>query len=491
MLETLKTTIAYPVNAGGSIRFVYPSGRNASSYQKHGEILVLSDGTILRDASDAISVSYDEIGVTVAYGPGPTIPAGPIALKIPLVPELEDIAPASVTASKSSVAAAIRNGAIAGRARNPFDLGDISSPPTVTLGSDNTSGLTKQYRPNTTPGVFTTYGGQPRLNQYNEWQFPALHETGGNVSGTNPAQSAIYWSVEFWHDGTSLDIITEAGGSLKCGIAVNDQYIATAGTSTNITNEAVNNLAFGSRAVRKIRVDFDGAMSFIGVNVGPTESIWNTGRSPKKVAVFSDSFGTGTGASRAALAWSACAGQLLGGYFDFQSCSIGGCGYIEAGGGAKIRDHLVADLTQTTYDAIVFASGINDRPYTTAAIQAEALACFRLARATCPNAPIIVLGPWAGSTGPDATIIAVENAIAAAVTAFGDALTTFVPVCTATQPWIYGTGRVSSPAGSGNSDVYTGGTSGSDSTHPNTSGHLHIARRFVAALEEKVVPILM
>lgn len=99
MLETLKTTISFPVQPGGSIRFVYPSGRTADSYQKHGEVLVLPDGTVLKETADTLSVAYDAVGVSVACGSGRTIPAGTVSLKLPLVAELLDTGSLPVTVS--------------------------------------------------------------------------------------------------------------------------------------------------------------------------------------------------------------------------------------------------------------------------------------------------------------------------------------------------------------------------------------------------------
>ncbi len=87
-----------------------------------------------------------------------------------------------------------------------------------------------------------------------------------------------------------------------------------------------------------------------------------------------------------------------------------------------------------------------------------------------------MLGVFPANSGPSSQIIATENAVAAAVTAFDDAWTRFISI--STRPGgnlITGTGRSGTTSGSGNSDLYTG----TDQVHPTPAGHAFIGR-FVA-----------
>lgn len=138
MLETLKTTIAFPVQPGGSIRFVYPSGRTADSYQKHGEVLVLPDGTILKETADTLSVAYDAGGVSVACGSGRTIPVGTISLKLPLVAELLDTGslPLTIGSVTDSVGNWIgKGGALIGGSATPVSVYGGASAPAATVAT--------------------------------------------------------------------------------------------------------------------------------------------------------------------------------------------------------------------------------------------------------------------------------------------------------------------------------------------------------------------
>jgi hypothetical protein len=64
------------------------------------------------------------------------------------------------------------------------------------------------------------------------------------------------------------------------------------------------------------------------------------------------------------------------------------------------------------------------------------------------------------------------------VTAFNDPYCKFIPQTTdPSGSWINGTGRTGATNGTGNADIYIGGVSGTDTTHPNDLGHLYLAYR--------------
>jgi hypothetical protein len=93
--DTLSTTLAFPVGAGGSISFAYPSGRNADSYRSNGAVLTDSAGTVTRQEQEVFSVIYGASSITVAYGAGPMVAAGSASLKVPLSVEAEVLSGAS------------------------------------------------------------------------------------------------------------------------------------------------------------------------------------------------------------------------------------------------------------------------------------------------------------------------------------------------------------------------------------------------------------
>jgi len=197
-----------------------------------------------------------------------------------------------------------------------------------------------------------------------------------------------------------------------------------------------------------------------------------------KCVVTGDSYTAATGASSTSLSWVSILGNLLG-FRDTRACGIGGTGYLAPATGTawKCRDHI-SDVTTPAPDVVIFAHGANDASYSSAAVTAEALLNYQAVRSALPNAIIIVLGPWALASGPSASILSTEAAISAAVTAFNDPYCKFIPQTTdPSGSWINGTGRTGATNGTGNADIYIGGVSGTDTTHPNDLGHLYLAYR--------------
>lgn len=126
-------------------------------------------------------------------------------------------------------------------------------------------------------------------------------------------------------------------------------------------------------------------------------------------------------------------------------------------------------------------ASINDRMTASAAIQANALAGLRSARAQYPDTPILVFGCMAGSTGPSTgplSATASEQAVQAAVAQAADPLTVFVPVSTdVAGPWVSGTGKIGTTTGIGNADrVVT-----NDGIHLGDEGCAMIGRRYADA----------
>lgn len=93
------------------------------------------------------------------------------------------------------------------------------------------------------------------------------------------------------------------------------------------------------------------------------------------------------------------------------------------------------------------------------------------------NAVIEVYGSHTGARGPDATTIQVENLIKAAFQQWADPNSFFIPIATASPPWITGTGNTGAPKGDGTADTLIS----PDGSHPNDAGHKVIADKAVAA----------
>lgn len=378
---------------------------------------------------------------------------------------------------QESIGARLRRLATTARAANPRTRGLASTPPTITTqqGSNSPSGAGaangRPYRWADAGPVFRAYGGRPKPFATTWRRFPVstIGPAGGNTGeGTN----ATGWRVAFLTDAATPSVQTGPG---TFRFMVDGQYVDLSGSvTTSGTGNHWFHLAFGSRKWREIVVEGELDQAFIGLNVGPTESARPVTAESARLVVLGDSFVTGTGAARPNDGFARVLGDHLGIRDVFMS-GIGAQGWVAPGSSSYgIRQRLPYDVAGQAADAIVLALGINDSA-APAAVTAEVGATLPIVRGYAPGVPVFVFGVWPGSTGPGSTHIATETAIFAAVDALADPLIVKVPVCTEpTGSPVFGTGKVSAPAGTGNSDVYTGGLDGTDGTHPTAAGHAHL-----------------
>jgi lysophospholipase L1-like esterase len=241
-----------------------------------------------------------------------------------------------------------------------------------------------------------------------------------------------------------------------------------------------------SRQNRRITFEGSGLLTFYGVNTAALDTVrpWADPDS-LRVAVTGDSYSEGQGtAVPGNNAWSRTLGRLMG-WADTRQVAVGSTGYIANATGTRsnisqqVANWLTVNTDLATFDAVVFAGGYNDAEnFTPAAIEAAVLLALQNARALLPAAVFFVFGSFSGGRGPDAATIACEVAIQAAVIAFADSLTYFIPVSTDTPPWFTGTGYQGATNGSGNSDYYVF----TDNTHPNETGHGYLARLAAKAI---------
>jgi hypothetical protein len=104
---------------------------------------------------------------------------------------------------------------------------------------------------------------------------------------------------------------------------------------------------------------------------------------------------------------------------------------------------------------------------------------FKKLRAARPTTPIIAMGTFPASRGPDAAAVNSELAIQAAVSQVKDPAIYFVPLITGQAGAVVtGTGRVNAPNGSGNADHYIS----ADGTHPTQLGIDYLAVQAAARI---------
>ena len=372
--------------------------------------------------------------------------------------------------SKSAALERVKRAMAAASIRNPRTAGVMSSPPTVTKnGATKPAGQSNNYTYAAKPTAFRVMGGTPIATssgiRVKSSQISV--STGGNLTSGLQATSS---RVEFMADAQSVTLFLGYTTSLY-RLLVDDHITGFQTLTTSGNGAEYITLDFGSRAVRKVAVELQSTCAFVSAHVGPTESIYQTGGDILTLAAITDSYGL---SSPTAIgdAYVQQMGDRLGFRNVVVSASPGTGWATDETTFYNFKTRILNGdlLLGGQPHACLFMGSYNDRNATPSVITANVLAGLQSARAQCQNVPFFVLGAFPGASGPSAGILAAEAATQAAVTAFNDNMTAFIPLSTAAiGPLISGTGSVTTPTGTGNSDLYTIG--GGDLVHPNTAGH--------------------
>jgi len=248
----------------------------------------------------------------------------------------------------------------------------------------------------------------------------------------------------------------------------------------------------GGRKARTISVfSLGGGQGFYGVYVDPASTVSAPPAITSRACVFGDSYTAGGGSGDYGMpvapldTWPNRALRGVLGFDDVWSFAVGGTGYLAAT--ANLGAILANSGNQAniaTCTLIVVNEGTNDQAqYTPAQIQAAVTTDLQTLRSLVPTAPIVVTGIWGGASGPSALLIAAEQAIQAGVEAVGDSNTYFVPISTATPPWMTGTGTVAAPNGTGNADTCMG-----PSSHPTATCEAYFMGPRMATALRAVLP---
>jgi lysophospholipase L1-like esterase len=370
-------------------------------------------------------------------------------------------------AKRVGVASMSRSAGLA-QLSNPRTNPIMATPPAITQSATINATLTRTVNWNdATASVYNFYGGKPTADIATFCTFNCVTINGG--------QNAFVWRAEAMVDAIKVQFTVFNYGGTHCRFLVNDQYVAA--TQTTVANSATSYItldftAAGGRAVRKIALEGENALVFQCFSVLPTESLTKPGGTVTRMFVVSDSFGAGGGATERFKAFPQVLGDLLG-MRDLWNNGVSGTGYLNPGAGQLTFRQRLSDMVTAAPDIVLIVGGHNDTG--PAALQAEILTYLTAIRAqsVLSGIPVIVAGVN-GANQATATTIPLENAMAAAVTAFADPLMYFVPeVTNAAGPWFTGTGSTAGAAGNGNCDVYIS----SDAIHPNDAGHAFLAGR--------------
>lgn len=298
-----------------------------------------------------------------------------------------------------------------------------TSPPTATLGTASAaSAISGSILMNSwEPGRFSYFGTVPG--------YVATFPNGYANTFYSASTSKGPWAAEF--DFHSLDgrfEVKMVGAAAGVRVLVDGRYVTQGPTfkpaSDGLQYFGLIDLAAAGRW--RIRLEFDGNVRFLGIQTLPTASLTATPTKTQRWVAVGDSYTEPTiidssGNAAGGDGWVQQLGYMLG--VDAWSCGSGGTGYLNPGGGGRVkfRDRI-ADWTSASPDVVMFAGGINDYSgFTAADIGTEAAACFTDTRAALPNVPIVVIGPWwpRGYQSYAANLLATSDAIKAAALAVG------------------------------------------------------------------------
>lgn len=356
----------------------------------------------------------------------------------------------------------------------------MSSPPTVTTSTSADGTLTKQYLTSVSTAQFAFRGGRPVVYSTNFIRFPVvtLGTGSGNVGATGSGgeqQTANGWAAEFVADASTVQIHVRNVAGSTAMVEVDGQPVSGTGIAYPATDGNVGyiKLAFGSRAVRRIRVEGAQNGGFAGVSVGPTETIWHPRDTGGRLVVVGDSLTAQTGAILPNGGCMIEAAKNLG-FSDCWEIGLTGTGWVNEGSFASTfgDSRRVSDVVAASPDLLILPTSSNDTAG--AGLQAAMLAGFQAYRTALPRTPIICIGVPTRTATVDR-----ETSAKAAFDAWADGNSWWIPTYgDLSGRWIDGTGTTSATASDGNADVYVG----SDAIHLSPAGHVYVGMRLARAI---------
>lgn len=379
----------------------------------------------------------------------------------------------------------------------------MTSPPTVTAnGTSPNAANTKFWNRALNPGLLRVYGGSPLQSSTGVWRYYSvtINPTGGNIgSSVIPGASGNVWRAPLMVDAVKpsfrLGVSTQGYRFLvQDPLTGRNEYVSLTptviGSSGSYEYVTLDFTAAGGRAERRITVEGIQNCGFDGVVVGPTEAAYIAPAPSLTAVVLGDSYAFGSSATYLADGVFMRMADYLG-IDNFMASGSGGTGWTTAPSTYRFQDRIAqGDLGLNGKPDLIFLMGsYNDRNAANqAAVSGPALQGMQAARAQFPNAWIIVVGTFPGSSGPSAGILQSEAGMLAAFNSFNDPLSVWVPISNdPAGKMIFGTGNVGAPNASGNSDLYIE----SSGVHFNDAGcpvaGLGLAQRVLAALKLKQI----
>ncbi len=369
----------------------------------------------------------------------------------------------------------------------PITADDAGAPSVSSSTSSPTGTYPNVWYPALFPGLFKLQGCYSSVYSTNYWELRSFYRTAGTFT-------CKYASVSFMTDAPGF-VVSVLGQDQTYRVMVDGRYVQPSCFRPATSAELFITVDFASTSRRKARrvtieMGRSGGASFRGIYTKGTDAVWAPPAQDEVRAVYiADSLidGAAYGTFLPGFGASQRVAKLLG-LSDMWSFSAGGTGWVnDVGGTLYTYGQRVPEALTRNPDLWLFEGSTNDFGAGATAITAAALAAFQAIRAGGSRAPIIVFGVWPlNDSALSATqkCAYIETAVQAAVTAFGDPDTYFIPVRNdPVMPWVTGSWNNTANANANNSSIMIAG----DNTHPGEMGIEYWAARQARAIRTDVL----
>ncbi|KAF0646606.1 MULTISPECIES: SGNH/GDSL hydrolase family protein [Streptomyces] len=302
-------------------------------------------------------------------------------------------------------------------------------------------------------------------------RYPNTYDSGQSVWALEFSTDAAVFQLRFQHQTAAMYRLSIDGR--KATELMQPVGGTTAGSGHMMTVD------LGSSAPRRIRFDFS-TVPFGGIYLPPSATMWSSPLQGGRFMVLGDSISDGSAQNTGGGAgtWFARAARLLGAP-DAWEQGRGGTGYTAAGSFATFGTRAAADVIAWAPTRLVIWGGYNDNTGSQSAIATAAADLYVQIRAGLPDCEVYVIGCWAPTGSPGASITNTDTTLRTAAAAAG------YPFISPVTGSVYdATGALVVTHGpwitAGNAAAYIGG----DGVHPTDAGHVYLSRRIVAAVRE-------
>lgn len=378
--------------------------------------------------------------------------------------------------------------------------------PTLTLNSSGANSTIDGASPDSprvprTSAMLTYVSGPPisRGTVYPQYNyFTSRGAYLGTSNGTDPLRgSSGYFAYEFVHTGSVFEIPMYASGAtgVNVRVLVNGFVAGTFSVPAATGGRHLGKVQFPGSATRTIRIETIG-IPCNGVHVASLSEVASVGRSYPLVTLIGDSFFDGTGMA-VGDSLPSVAGRALG--FNMAIAGAGGTGLLNTGGNntsgypkvafthaERLKDLTLSGVTsaQTGLAAVpamgLVAASLNDEgvasgvwsPFGATLMDAiinRADVLIDAWLAANPGKPLVWLGPtWPSgqpNNRPTLNLYRIRDGVQRAVAMRSADNVWFIDrLMPALREGVYSTATDQAA-------LYTGGTTGTDATHPTPAGH--------------------